>query len=547
MNKIDKVRVKINKFFRKNKLRLKLYINRIRRKKKLGYRELMALIIGILVLTLIIVLIIVGIRSCARKADEKQSENIAVDTPLSIDDIEETTESPEEIEARERKAYIDSLISGYKNIAIASIEGSDFLYVREEPDINAHMVGKLYDGAVCDILEDAGTDDDLDWKRITSGDITGYASGKYLITGEEAKSMAPDLVKTRATITADRLFVRDEPSTQAYVVTNVSKGEVYEIYDEKDGWFKISEGWISSDYAVKEDGLSVAVKPSEKELVVNQYENLGVSVAESYVNIRKNASKNSEIIGKFPRHAGAEIIGEDGDWYKIKSGSLTGYVSKEYITTGASARQLAKDSAELMAIVSTSDGSLNVRSGPGTDYDVWTTISNNERYVVLDQTDGWVELELEDDNNAFASADYLKVQYALAEAVHFSPAEEANMLRNQIVNYAMKFLGNPYVWGGTSLTHGCDCSGFTQGIMKNFGIKLPRVSGDQSHSGVAVSASELRAGDLVFYTNSAGTINHVAMYIGNGQVIHAASKKSGIKISSWKYRTPKCMRNVVGN
>ena len=118
---------------------------------------------------------------------------------------------------------------------------------------------------------------------------------------------------------------------------------------------------------------------------------------------------------------------------------------------------------------------------------------------------------------------------------------------SSVVDYATQFVGNPYVWGGTSLTNGADCSGFVQSVMKNFGISLPRTSRDQGNAGRGISSGEMRPGDLVFYTGSNGVINHVAMYIGNGQVVHASNKKTGIKISSWNYRTPARIRNVLGD
>ena len=165
--------------------------------------------------------------------------------------------------------------------------------------------------------------------------------------------------------------------------------------------------------------------------------------------------------------------------------------------------------------------------------------------------DGWVEIELEDDLTAFASSQYLDVRYALNEAIKFSPLEEAaansSRIRNSLVNYALQFVGNPYVWGGTSLTNGCDCSGFTMQIMKEYGVSLPHYSGSQAQMGTKVTSDTMRPGDLIFYANSSGTINHVAIYIGNGQIVHAASRKSGIKISSWNYRTPKAIRNMLGD
>ena len=210
--------------------------------------------------------------------------------------------------------------------------------------------------------------------------------------------------------------------------------------------------------------------------------------------------------------------------------------------------------AELMAIVNTDR--LNARTEPSTEAKIWTQISNNERYHVAEQLDGWVKIEFDESGagdgdgdeitSAYVSTDYVDVRYALPEAIKFSPSEEKSSLRSQIVNYAMKFLGNPYVWGGTSLTKGADCSGFTMSVLKQFGISLPHYSGDQAKRGTRIKSSQMQPGDLIFYGNKRGTINHVAMYIGNGQIIHAASRRSGIKISTWNYRTPLKIVNVIG-
>lgn len=205
--------------------------------------------------------------------------------------------------------------------------------------------------------------------------------------------------------------------------------------------------------------------------------------------------------------------------------------------------------ASLMAIVHTDV--LNARAEPKEDSAIWTQINNSERYPVVEQLDGWVKLELEEGDDVFVKSEYVEVRYALNEAIHFSPQEEAAQAslsrRQQLVNYSLQFLGNPYVWGGTSLEHGCDCSGFTMKIMERYGVSLPHYSGSQAQMGKKVSESEMRPGDLVFYSNSRGTINHVGIYIGNGQIVNAASRRSGIKISSWNYRTPRAIRNVLGD
>ena len=288
--------------------------------------------------------------------------------------------------------------------------------------------------------------------------------------------------------------------------------------------------------------------------MLNFYDRPGVSNVSNYLNIRAGAGENEKIIGKLPSYAGCEILEDANGWYKISSGGITGYVKSDYILTGDEAKQAAMNHAELMAIVHADR--LNARTEPSTDAKIWTQISENERYHVAEQLDGWVKIEFDESGEgdgddeisaAYVSSEFVEVRYALSEAIKFSPTEESASLRSRIVNYAMKFLGNPYVWGGTSLTKGADCSGFTMSVMKNFGISLPHYSGSQAKSGKRIKSSEMRPGDLVFYGNSRGRINHVAMYIGNGQVINAASRRSGIKISTWNYRTPICIVDVIGN
>ena len=305
--------------------------------------------------------------------------------------------------------------------------------------------------------------------------------------------------------------------------------------------------------------LNEARKMDLKAMAINQYNNIVISKVQSYLNIRSSPKDegNSNIIGKLPGKAAGEILEAENGWYKIRSGNITGYVTADpqFTATGQEAVDLAMNSASLMAIVNTER--LNVRMEPNTDSKIWTQISKEERYSVVQQMDGWVQIELdtgdegEESDGAYISTsdNLVEVRYALAEAIKFSPMEEiANQQasrRSKIVNYALQFVGNRYVWGGTSLTNGADCSGFTQSVLKHFGIGIPRVSRDQANAGRAVKSSEMRPGDLIFYTNSRGTVNHVAMYIGNGQVVHAASKKSGIKISSWNYRSPAKIRNVI--
>ena len=454
-------------------------------------------------------------------------------------------------EEADRQAVVDS----YENLGIAQIEEGSYLNVRRTAELNGDIIGKMQQNAACEILSQEG-----DWYHIQSGDVDGYVSAQYILTGEEARAAALPEVKLRAIVQADSLNIRSAPELDpSNIVAQALMHERYEVLEELDGWIRIPSGYISSDYAELELCLNEARKMDLKAMAIGRYSNLLISKVNNYLNVRSSPEDagNDNIIGKLPGKAAADILGEENGWYKIQSGDINGYVSMDpqYVATGQEAQDLAMANASLMAIVNTER--LNVRMEPNTESRIWTQISKEERYPVVDQLDGWVQIELDagDDESGLDAAyistqdNLVEVRYALPEAIHFSPLEEeANAqasLRSQIVNYALQFVGNPYVWGGTSLTNGADCSGFTQSVLRHFGISIPRVSRDQSRAGSAVTQSEMRPGDLVFYTNSSGTVNHVAMYIGNGQVVHAASRRSGIKISQWNYRSPARIRNVI--
>ncbi|RHW01664.1 hydrolase Nlp/P60 [Clostridium sp. OF09-10] len=528
--------------------------SRKRRRKPSFWEHYGILVIGAAVLAVIALAVLFGgkavtaVRSkmaAAQAASESAAESESAEESSLAAEEESRAEIESESEARDAK--IQEVIDSYSNLGIAKVTG--YLNIRKDPDGAANVVGTLSDGSACEILET------LDgWVKISSGEVEGYASSEYILTGDEAKEAAKDLVKERAYITADNLNIRETPSTDGQIVGKCLQGELHEIVGEENGWYKISGGYISADYAEKRFCMNEANKLDMKAMVLNFYDRPGVSNVSNYLNIRAGAGENEKIIGKLPSYAGCEILKDANGWYKISSGGITGYVKSDYILTGDEAKQAAMNHAELMAIVHADR--LNARTEPSTDAKIWTQISENERYHVAEQLDGWVKIEFDESGEgdgddeisaAYVSSEFVEVRYALSEAIKFSPTEESASLRSRIVNYAMKFLGNPYVWGGTSLTKGADCSGFTMSVMKNFGISLPHYSGSQAKSGKRIKSSEMRPGDLVFYGNSRGKINHVAMYIGNGQVINAASRRSGIKISTWNYRTPICIVDVIGN
>lgn len=267
------------------------------------------------------------------------------------------------------------------------------------------------------------------------------------------------------------------------------------------------------------------------------YTNLGIADVSDNLNIRAIAAEDGRLVGKLPRNAACEVIDTDDTWAHIKSGSVEGYVSLEYLLTGVPAKFKAEELATTVARVTTD--SLKVRAEANTESEVITLVAEGEELEVAAVEGDWVKVLLDNDE-VFVSAEYVEVSAELGTAVTMSEllyGQGISDVRVDICQYAKEFIGNPYVWGGTSLTKGADCSGFVMSVFKKYGVNLPRNSRSQANSGTTIKVSEAKPGDLIFYAKGK-TINHVAIYIGNGQVVHASSPKTGIKISNVSYRTP---------
>lgn len=269
------------------------------------------------------------------------------------------------------------------------------------------------------------------------------------------------------------------------------------------------------------------------------YTNIGIAnVTDGNLNVRKIPSTDGKLVGKMHKNAACEVLSIENGWVYIQSGEVEGYVSEEFLLTGPSARLLANDLVRTVA-VSNTDG-LNVRVEPNLQSEVLTQVPKGEELEYVETVDGWVKLSIDGDD-AYVSSEYVSISERLDTAITMTEllyGEGVSDVRVDLVEYAKKFLGNPYVWGGTSLTKGADCSGFVMSIYKKYGISLSHSSRAQANEGTKIKISELQPGDLVFYGNGRGVINHVAIYIGGGQVIHASSPSTGIKISSYNYRTP---------
>ncbi len=292
---------------------------------------------------------------------------------------------------------------------------------------------------------------------------------------------------------------------------------------------------------------------STDEIPIPGFNNIGIANVEDNLNIRKGPGLNEKIVGKLPKNGGCDILEPDNGsgWTKISSNGVVGYVKTEFLILGDEATQLAVKLATPVAI--SNSESLNVRSAPTTKEDnIIDSIAKGEELLVLDplvlrygeEYDKWVKVSLDSDSEGgtvgYVCKNFVTLAYTLPKASSMTELQYGSgvsSLRVNLVNKAKEYLGGRYVWGGTTLGKGVDCSGFTQQIYAKFGYYIPRTSGSQGASGTRVSRNELKVGDLVFYGNGSG-INHVAIYIGNDKIIHASNKRDGIKISNMYYRKP---------
>ena len=363
---------------------------------------------------------------------------------------------------------------------------------------------------------------------------------------------------------------------------------VKNIQDEKDDTVSNNSVPKTSRKEVKETAEATTTKTvNEKEReIANKKEEEGfkslvIAQVNDYVNVRSIPSEEGESLGKLYDKSVGEFIEEDNGWYKITSGSVTGYVKAEYCVTGDDAVALAKKVGNRIATVTTT--TLKVREEPSLDATVLGLVPIQDQLLVTEELDNWVKVNIEE-GDGYVSLDYvtLSTEFVKAESREEEEArlakeeaerkaaleaarkaEEKNRkaaksessattseapvvyatgesaLGQSVASYACQFVGNPYVYGGTSLTNGADCSGFVMSVYANFGVGLPHSSSGDRSVGTAVDGlANAQPGDIICYSG------HVAIYIGNGQIVHASTAKTGIKISDVNYRTPLGVRRI---
>ena len=317
------------------------------------------------------------------------------------------------------------------------------------------------------------------------------------------------------TVTADALNVRSGPSTSYGITTKLYKGDKVEILETSNGWHKIKAsngkiGWVSGDYIKVSSGSTSQPSTSTTK----------ATVTATSLNVRSGAGTSYSVITKLSKGTVVDVIeSASNGWKKIKtSNGTTGWVSGDYLTTGSAGNSSTDNSTSQTSYKATvNTDSLNMRKGAGTSYSVITKLSKGTVVDVLESaSNGWKKIKTSNGTIGWVSGSYL------ANGVVEQPSTPSTNKVQAVIDLAHKQLGKPYVWGAEG-PNSFDCSGLIYYVYKNAaGITLPRTSSAQYSAGVAVSRSNLKAGDLIFSsTDGTGNITHVAIYVGDGQMIHA--------------------------
>lgn len=388
----------------------------------------------------------------------------------------------------------------YENIAVSQV--SDYVNIREQATTNSKIVGKIYNNCAATILETVEGEGGS-WYRIQSGTVNGFIKSQYFITGQEAETLAQSIGREFVTVSVDNLRLREEPNLTSNVLTMISSGSRYVVQGDEGDFYKVEVdadliGYIAKSYCKVEVEFDQAVSLEEERQKLEEEAQRKRDAQTAIANLEQTikVEENKDVI--IPANPSQS--------------------DDSAMTSAPSANTAAGSQAQSPSAGQSSSSGKTAASAPG-------------------KTDSSQNSSDQGSSTQIGSSGPSSGTVSSPVAGPGSSAAVVSATRTAIVAYAKQFLGNPYVYGGTSLTNGADCSGFTQSVFAHFGITTGRSSRDQAAKGKEISMSAIQPGDLLFYA-SGSYINHVAIYIGDGKIIHSSNPTTGITITKYNYRTP---------
>ena len=421
----------------------------------------------------------------------------------------------------------------------------EYINVRSEADENSEVVAKLYNDGSATVEET----EDNGWYKIKSGNAEGYVKAEYFATGEQAKEIADQVAYNVAVVNAEALNIRTAPSEESDVIDVAEQSQELEVVDTSGDWATVAlgndvYGFIHPDYCEYKTYYPTAVTLEEeaaREEAMRRAEEAKAQAAEeaSYEEAADSGEEVSEDISYSEESVSPDTSYDDGSVSTDTSYDDGSASTDTSYDDGSASTDTSYDNGSTGTDTSYDNGSTST----DTSYDngstsTDTSYDNGSTGTDTSYDNGSTGTDTSYDNGSTGTDTSYDNGNTGTDTTTDSSASDSS-LGQQIADYAVQFVGNPYVYGGTSLTNGTDCSGFTMSVMANFGIGLARTAADQSYGGTSVAISDIMPGDLLFYSDGSG-ISHVALYIGGGQIVHAATESQGIIISNYNYDTPVC-------
>ena len=429
--------------------------------------------------------------------------------------------------------------SPYENVAIAQVRSS--VRVREEATTESSMVGRIPNNGAGTILKTVEREDGR-WYKIRSGSVEGYVKADYFVTGEEAEDIAEEVGTVKATVTARALRMHSDADIDSSVVDLLGEDETYVVLSQSNGYAKLKAGdkvgYVDDLYVDYTVEFEKAVSIEEERAAEREEEARKKAAAEA-------AREEEEAVSYYDDDDDDMVVYDDEEavpYYDDDDDDVTYYDDDD----DDDVTYYDDDDEEAVTYYDDDDDD-DVSYDDDDDDDDASYDDDDDDASYDDDDDDEPVVTFDDDDDDDDDDDEAVVRYAdeAAEDMDDEPVEQVNggsynSDRDEIVDYALSFVGEvPYVYGGNSLSSGVDCSGFVQQIFRHFGVSLPRDSDSQAGAGYGVKSSDKQPGDIICYNG------HVGIYIGDGEVVHASNEESGVRVSSWNYRSVVSIRNVL--